>query len=153
MPSIEEEIIESVKQEFGSLIKDAAVKRPRRINILADAGSLRSIILFLKKEYGPIILSVLTATDFRTEIEVSFGIWSYERKAHILVKSRISRENPVIDSIVDIIPGSTLYEREAHELVGVTFKGHPNLDRLLLPEDWPENSYPLRKDWKPSEVA
>jgi NADH:ubiquinone oxidoreductase subunit C len=50
-----------------------------------------------------------------------------------------------IESICDIIPSATLYEREAMELMGIEFVGTPNVDHLLLPDGWPENVYPLRK--------
>ncbi len=152
MAGVEENIVTALKDRFGPQVKEARVNRARRVTVLAEAGSHKAIISFLKEAYGPIILSAITATDMRSELEVCFGIWCYEKKTYVLVKSKIPRDAPVIDSIVDIIPGSTLYEREAHELVGVDFKGHPNLDKLLLPDDWPEGSHPLRKDWKPQEA-
>jgi NADH:ubiquinone oxidoreductase subunit C len=54
-------------------------------------------------------------------------------------------ENNKIESICDIIPSATLYEREAMELMGIEFVGTPNVDHLLLPDGWPANTYPLRK--------
>lgn len=54
-------------------------------------------------------------------------------------------ENPTIDTICDILSSATLYEREAAELMGITFVGTPNTDRLILAESWPEGVYPLRK--------
>jgi NADH:ubiquinone oxidoreductase subunit C len=52
---------------------------------------------------------------------------------------------PTMDSICEIIPSATLYEREAIELLGVEFIGTPSMERLLLPDNWPANVYPLRK--------
>ncbi len=153
MTPIEESIVTSLKEKFGSQIKEAKVNRARRVSVLVEAGSHKAVISYLKEAHGPAILSAITATDMRSELEVCFSIWCYEKKTYVLIKSKIPRENPIIESIVDLIPGSTLYEREAHELLGVDFKGHPNQERLLLPDDWPEGSYPLRKDWKPQEVA
>jgi len=66
----------------------------------------------------------------------------------VTVRTEVPKENPKISSITDIIPGASFHEREAADLFGVVFQGHPNLARLLLPEDWPENLYPLRKDAK-----
>jgi NADH-quinone oxidoreductase subunit C len=50
--------------------------------------------------------------------------------------------------VVSLLPGAVLYEREVHDLLGVVFDGHPSLERLILPDDWPEGVYPLRKDYK-----
>jgi len=55
-------------------------------------------------------------------------------------------KNDVIPTITDIIPGALLYEREIHDLFGVKFEGHPNLEPLILPDDWPADNYPLRKN-------
>jgi NADH:ubiquinone oxidoreductase subunit C len=54
---------------------------------------------------------------------------------------------PVIPSICEILPYATLYEREANELFGVTFRGAPNTDHFVLPDDWPNGVYPLRKSF------
>jgi len=51
-----------------------------------------------------------------------------------------------------LVPGAILYEREVHDLLGVVFDGHPDLSRLILPEDWPEDVYPLRKEYSPEEL-
>jgi formate hydrogenlyase subunit 5 len=67
----------------------------------------------------------------------------------VTLKNRVSREKPVTQTITDILPGANLYEREVFDLLGVTFDGHPNLERLMLPENWPKGEYPLRRDWKP----
>jgi formate hydrogenlyase subunit 5 len=66
----------------------------------------------------------------------------------VTVRTEVPKENPKIATITDIIPGASFHEREVADLFGVVFQGHPNLARLLLPEDWPENLYPLRKDAK-----
>ncbi|OWJ54579.1 hypothetical protein Pdsh_05995 [Pyrodictium delaneyi] len=60
----------------------------------------------------------------------------------------VSRDNPRVSSIADIYPAAQLQEREEHEMLGVIFEGNPDLRHLLLPEDWPENVYPLRKDFR-----
>ncbi|MEM2083837.1 MAG: NADH-quinone oxidoreductase subunit C, partial [Nitrososphaerota archaeon] len=65
------------------------------------------------------------------------------------VKTSIDKNNPEIDTITDIIPGASFYEREIYDLLGVNFIGHPNLKRVILPENWPKGVYPLRKEYKP----
>ena len=65
--------------------------------------------------------------------------------AIITLRTKLPYAAAGIDSICDIIPSATLYEREAMELLGVDFIGTPSMERLLLPDDWPANVYPLRK--------
>lgn len=68
-----------------------------------------------------------------------------EGAAIITLRVLLPYENAKMDSICDIIPSATLYEREAIELIGVELVGTPTVDHLLLPDDWPANVYPLRK--------
>ena len=57
-----------------------------------------------------------------------------------------NKKNPEIDSIANIFKGAEWIEREMWEMLGLNFKNHPNLKRLLLAEDWPEHNYPLRRE-------
>jgi len=61
------------------------------------------------------------------------------------------RQNPSIESIVPLLPAAEWIEREIHDILGIDFKGHPNLRRLILADDWPEGVYPLRKDFSPAQ--
>ncbi len=69
-----------------------------------------------------------------------------KQKLSIIVHAKINPAIPKLPSITPIIPGANWHEREAHDFFGIVFEGHPNLERLILPYDWPENVYPLRKD-------
>jgi NADH-quinone oxidoreductase subunit C len=61
----------------------------------------------------------------------------------------LPRDNPSVRTLSDLLTPAAIYERQIHDLFGIMFDGHPGLSRLMLNEDWPENQYPLRKDWKP----
>ena len=63
-------------------------------------------------------------------------------------RSQLDRDNPEIDSLAQVFHGANWIEREMHELLGIKFRGHPNLKRLLLSDQWPEGVYPLRQDYK-----
>jgi NADH-quinone oxidoreductase subunit C len=69
----------------------------------------------------------------------------------ISVEIEIPRRSPQVFTVSDILPPAGIYERQIHDLFGISFIGHPGLKRLMLNEDWPEGEYPLRKDWKPKE--
>ncbi|HOJ39858.1 MAG TPA: NADH-quinone oxidoreductase subunit C, partial [bacterium] len=65
----------------------------------------------------------------------------------VSLRVRLTRDNPEAPSLSGLIKGAAWIEREMHELFGINFVGHPGLKRLLLPEDWPEKVYPLRKEF------
>jgi len=62
----------------------------------------------------------------------------------------LPRDTPVTPTTSDLLPPAGIYERQIHDLFGITFTGHPGLKKIVLNEDWPDKEYPLRKDWKPS---
>ncbi|MGI9586284.1 MAG: NADH-quinone oxidoreductase subunit C [Acidimicrobiia bacterium] len=78
--------------------------------------------------------------------EVTANLLSMSNKQRILVSTRVPYDDPTIPSITGVFAGANFYEREAFDLVGVTFIGHPDLTRILLPDDW--EGHPLRKDYK-----
>jgi Ni,Fe-hydrogenase III large subunit len=89
-------------------------------------------------------LSAITSLDLGDKIGLIYHI--RVEGSLINIETAISKSEAKIDSIVDLIPGANFHEREVFDLMGVIFAGHPSLKRLLLPEDWPENLFPLRKD-------
>jgi len=67
----------------------------------------------------------------------------------IAIAIELPRDRPEMPTTSDILPPAGIYERQIYDLLGIVFTGHPNLKRIILSEDWPENEFPLRKDWKP----
>ncbi len=76
--------------------------------------------------------------------EVVVGLLSPERRERIRVRVQVPGEDPRLDSIVRVHPGADVHEREAWDLFGIDFEGHPDLSRILLPDEWV--GHPLRKD-------
>jgi Ni,Fe-hydrogenase III component G len=70
-----------------------------------------------------------------------------EGAAILTLRINLPYQNPVIDSVCGLIPSATLYERELIEMFGVTITDTPDTDHLLLPDEWPEGVYPLRKSF------
>ncbi|MBO1624024.1 NADH-quinone oxidoreductase subunit C [Bacillus arachidis] len=95
-------------------------------------------------------MSELHATDFVTHMEVYVHLFSYGKKQSVAVKVKMDRESPRVASIAPLWSGADWPEREAYDLLGVTFEGHPNLTRILMPDDWA--GHPLRKDYEPLDV-
>jgi Ni,Fe-hydrogenase III component G len=76
-------------------------------------------------------------------------LYHFCRGPYILtLRIRLPYSRPVVPSVCSLIPYATLYERELIEMFGVEIEGTPSKARLLLPDDWPEGVYPLRKSFK-----
>ncbi len=111
---------------------------------------LRRALEFLANEPGLrfTFLSDITAVDkfpIEPRFELNYHLLSLERRERIRVKVRVSGQDPVVPSITAIWPAANWHEREAFDLMGVRFEGHPDLTRILMPDDW--EGHPLRKDY------
>jgi len=140
-----ETAIDILKKNMGDSILDLKVPRQKKAFILLKPELHHDAVLLLLKHIKDTIISTITGVDLGTEIELNYHMVC---GGTVTLKNRVFREKPVTKTITDILPGANLYEREVYDLLGVVFEGHPNLERLLLPESWPKGDYPLRKDWK-----
>ena len=88
----------------------------------------------------------LSAVDELDEgFTVVAHLWSTRRKHGLLLRARVTRDNPVVESVIDLFPGAAWHERETHEMFGIAFSRHPDLRPLLLPPGFEGN--PLRKEF------
>jgi NADH:ubiquinone oxidoreductase subunit C len=124
-------------------VLDIRIPRAHRAFILIKPEKLRDAVKYIKEEMGIIHISTITAVDLEDKIEVIYHLT--DKNLSIALKVQVPIDSPVVDSISDIIEGAPFYEREIHDLMGVVPKGHPNLKKLIIPEDWPEGLYPQRK--------
>jgi len=93
-------------------------------------------------------LSDLTCVDWypsEPRFEVIYHLFSIPRKERLRLKVRLPADDASVESLTSLWPGADLFEREVFDLFGVRFLGHPNLRRLMMPEDW--QGHPLRKDY------
>jgi NADH-quinone oxidoreductase subunit C len=93
-------------------------------------------------------LSDITCIDWypsEPRFEVVYHLLSHSRKARVRVKVKLDAENANVDSLTKLWAGADFFEREIYDLFGVRFQGHPNLKRIMMPEDW--EGHPLRKDY------
>jgi NADH-quinone oxidoreductase subunit C len=94
------------------------------------------------------LLSDATCVDrypVEPRFELQYHLTSIPRKQKIRLRTRVPRDQPFLDSVVPVWLGAGWLEREIFDLMGVTFNGHPDLRRILLPDDW--KGHPLRKDY------
>ena len=140
-----EEILARIKDRFSKKVLKVFEKSPRRIYIDFDPKDIPRVVSFLFRELRG-RLATATGIDTRKNIEILYH-FSFDSLGTIIsLRTLIDRNNPEIESVTPIIKGAEWIEREIYELLGVRFKNHPNLKRLLLAEDWPEGKCPLRRE-------
>jgi NADH-quinone oxidoreductase subunit C len=109
---------------------------------------IASICGFLKYDQNFIRLSSVTAVDrypAEPRFEVVYHLHSVERNDRIRLKCRVRGEDPVIESVAPVWRSANWYEREVFDLFGIHFLNHPDLRRIMMPDDW--EGHPLRKDY------
>lgn len=138
-----------------NLVKDYFQDFLHRFTVVDDLVILGISPLKIK-EIAEVLISKgirfvhLTALDFlkeRKHLELNYFFSSLEEKINIILKSEIDPFKDSVASLSDIIPGIVWAERECKDLFGISFEGHPDPRRLVLPDDWPDNIYPLRKEF------
>ncbi len=102
------------------------------------------------KDLGFDRLGMVTAVDRPTHLELVYRLHSRSMSAAIFLKCTVDRESPVAHSLVDLWPAALWQEREVYDMFGIVFEAHPDLRRILLPEEW--EGYPLRKDYSDRRV-
>ncbi|TGE32787.1 NADH-quinone oxidoreductase subunit C [Desulfosporosinus sp. Sb-LF] len=124
-----------VEESLGALI--LKVKAPYIVETLTGAKSFPD---------APCdFLHDLCGLDLVDHLEVVYQLSSLRGPQCLRVKAIVERENPVIDSVTRIWQGANFLEREAYDMFGIKFKGHPNLKRIYMWDDF--EGYPLRKDY------
>ena len=144
--SVENDIQDKLKEAFGKQILELKIPREHRMFVQVPLPQLKAVIEYLKQNFDMTHITAITATDVGENIEILYHFFC--QGVTVSLSTFVPKADPVIDTITDIMPGATLYEREIQELLGVKVKDHPDPRRLLLPDDWEEGVYPLRKDYQ-----
>ncbi len=141
----EEEIVNQLKNRFPGT-EDIRIHRPRRIWARVNPEDLMDVCTHLKDEMNFDSVSSISGVDRRTNFEVSYMLWSTTRKIVLILTVPVSKEPQSIPSVTNIWRGANWHEREIYDMLGIKFENHPDLRRILLPED--TDYYPLRKNFK-----
>jgi NADH-quinone oxidoreductase subunit C len=96
-------------------------------------------------------LGMVTAVDRIEFFEMVYRLHSREIHAAIFLKCAVAKTDPKVDSMFDLWPAADWQEREVYDMFGIEFVGHPDLRRILLPEDWV--GHPLRKDYEDDRIV
>lgn len=116
--------------------------------LLVGSENLLTLMENLRDQFGYDHLTSLTGVDYISEekMEVVYHLFKSTGGAILEIKTQIPRSDPVIPSVVGLYPGADFQEREAWDLLGIRFEGHPDLKRILMWEGFA--GHPLRKDWQ-----
>lgn len=141
----EDELARVLREKFADQITEFSVYLGQKF-LVARPEAVPSIIEYLKLEAGFDYLVDVTAVDYpgRPErFELVYILYSFSRNERIRIKTRVAEgQRPA--SVVRLHPTANWLEREVFDMFGIEFEGHPDLRRILLPEDW--TGHPLRKD-------
>ena len=127
---------------FPKATFDAEAEEPAFIVTAAD---FPAVLRTLKEKEGFDRLGNLTAVDWKDRIEMVYHLYNMEENVKLEVKAALDSAAPVIESATSLYPGAEFEEREVYDLMGVEFLGHPDLRRILMPDDYP--AHPMRKDF------
>ncbi|MDE0470768.1 MAG: NADH-quinone oxidoreductase subunit C [Ekhidna sp.] len=144
-----EEIKELINRQFPvAILSEDLTATPNTLEISKDfILSVCQLLYEHDKTYFD-SLSCLTGLDNGPEIntmEVIYHLYSIPYDLHLALKVILKRERPEIESVASIWKTADWHEREAYDLLGITFRNHPDLRRILLPADW--EGHPLKKDY------
>ena len=142
-----DEILQQLGNRFSRDITSVYEKSAKRVYFEIPAAALVPMAQFIFKDLGA-RFNIASAVDGREQMEILYHFTAEEADLVLSLRITLPKEKLEVDSLTPVFTAAHWIEREIHELFGIHFKGHPKLERLLLPEDWPEGVHPLRKDYK-----
>ncbi len=137
---------EVVREALGDLGTVEQV-RWNRMKVATTPDKVREAILRAQSILGCDHLVQISAADNGKTFDLIYHLVGPHQMV-VGIAVEVPRDKPEAPTTSDLLPPAGIYERQIHDLLGITFRGHPGLKRIILNEDWPENEYPLRKDWK-----
>ena len=148
------EIVDLIRSKFGaeSVIEVNESSTPSSIEVSSSEIVAVLTELYEHKDTYFDMLSCITGMDNGVEsntMEVFYNLYSIPYNFQLMVKVKLDREKPIVKSVSNIWQTANWHEREAFDLLGIHFEGHPDLRRILLPADW--EGHPLRKDYTHQE--
>ncbi|MAT02588.1 MAG: NADH-quinone oxidoreductase subunit C [Acidimicrobiaceae bacterium] len=151
----EEKEVNNEEQIPSTISRGQNVLHPNRENMIEVIQNLR--------DEGFIVCIDVTAVDYLENpkrdlpisikperFEIVINLLSHASRERIRLRVQVPEDDPSVPTLFDIYPGSEALEREVHDLFGINFDGHPDMTRILMPEEW--NGYPLRKDYDVGQI-
>jgi NADH-quinone oxidoreductase subunit C len=143
-------IAEQIRDKFPEDVLEIVEFRSQ-VAIVIKKERLKEImsLLHMHSDYSFDYLVDLCGVDYMNKksprFEVVYHLFSIKHRHFLRVRVQVDEDNPTVDTVTDIWKGADWHERECFDMYGIRFEGHPDLRRILMPEDW--EGHPLRKDY------
>jgi len=143
-----EEILSQLKDKFPQVELGVQAEETKNFTIIVPAASLVNVATHLRDHMGFDYLSDVTSVDYSDRFEVVYHLYSMKRGGTVLTLKVLlaDKEHAEVESVTPIWPGANFQEREVYDMMGISFKNHPDLRRILMWDGFP--GYPLRKDFE-----
>ncbi len=145
-------VTDELKKTFGEKILDTVRKTDRRISLLIDPGALIPMAGHLVNEMGFRFI-IASALHTKRGFEIFYHFSSDQTGLILNLLVILDKDKPEIESLTNMFEATNWIEREMHELFGINFLNHPNLDQLLSEGNWAKGVYPYRKTFKSNGEA
>lgn len=143
---LDNELVRRLRARFGEAIREATLDRKQAI-VLIDLTQLREISQYCRVEEKFDMLTDLTAVDWpkrEKRFDVILNLYSYSKNERVRLKA-YAADGERVASVCEVWPAANWLERECYDMFGIIFDGHPDLKRILMPDEW--KGHPLRKDY------
>jgi NADH-quinone oxidoreductase subunit C len=144
--ALENELVKRYRARFGEALREAWLDRNQAI-LVVGVESLLDVAIYTRDEEQFGLLADLTAVDWpkrEKRFDLVLMLYSFEKNERLRIKAHVG-DGESAPSVESVWPTANWLEREVYDMFGIVFEGHPNLKRLLLPEEW--QGFPLRKDY------
>ena len=145
-----QQLVRRVQESFAAGVVHVTEWRGD-VAVTVARDRVREVAQFLRDEPGMdfdyvVHVSSVDWPDDEERFEVVWEFYSIRKRHRIRLKTRVSESDCVVDSLSDLWKGADFMEREVYDMMGIRFRNHPDLRRILMPDDYTEG-YPLRKDF------
>ena len=143
-----ERLLETAVMLLTSWIVEQTAPEPERVDIYIEKANLiPAVDSILENDWG--YLAAITGMDPGAEDENLEVLYHFcEGPAVVTLRVNVPKETAVLPSVCELIPSASFFERELSEMFGIEITGTPDPSRLFLPDEWPEGTFPLRKDFQ-----
>lgn len=138
------ELVEQIQSEYEGELTEAEARSDVDAWVGVPPADVQQMARYIMGTWAPVHLSTISGVDNGREIEVLYHFVT--EGVSLNLRAAVPKGDERIDTITPVVPAAILYEREIMDMFGVEIVGHPDPRRLILPEDWPEGDYPLRRD-------